>query len=103
MNKKLHNLKHIKYLTDFEIITNNLLNWKKKKPIKELDDMLESIVSINHYVIEIYENELYHEEIQSEYRSDKLRAIDRATKAESKVVELENAINKLKTKIELGL
>jgi hypothetical protein len=103
MTKKTHNLKHIRYLTDFEVISNNLLNWKKAKPIKELDDMIDAIISINYYITEIYHNEIYHEEAQAEYRSAKLRAIDRATKAEKKVEELEKELQKYKVKEQLGL
>ena len=103
MTKKIHNLKHIRYLTDFEVISNNLLKWKKAKPIKELDDMIDAIISINYYITAIYQNELYHEESQAEYRSAKLRAIDRASKAEKKVQELEKELEKYKLKDELGI
>lgn len=103
MTKKTHNLKHIRYLTDFEIISNNLLKWKKAKPVKALDDMIDSIISINYYVTEIYQNELYHEEAQAEYRSAKLRAIERASKAEIKIEQLEKELEKFKLKEELGL
>ena len=101
--KKTHNLKHIRYLTDFEVISNNLLKWKKSKPIKELDDMIDAIISINYYITEIYHNEVYHAEAQAEYRSAKLRAIERANKAEKKVEELKNELEKFKLKEELGL
>ena len=49
------------------------------------------------------QNELYHEESQAEYRSAKLRAIDRASKAEKKVQELEKELEKYKLKDELGI
>ena len=103
MTKKTHNLKHIKYLTDFEIISNNLLKWKRAKPIKELDNMIDSIISINYYITEIYHNELYHEEAQSEYRTSKLRAIERAIKAEKRIKEVEKELEKYKLKEELGI
>lgn len=101
--KKVHNLKHLRYLADFEIISNNLLKWSKVKSIKELDDMIDAIISINYYITEIYMNELYHAEAQSEYLSAKLRAVERASKAEKKVEELEKELLKLKKEKELGL
>jgi len=103
MHKKIHNLKHLNYLANFDIIANTLLEWQEKKPTDAVDKLIGSLVDINYYITEIYTNELYFNKALNEYRADKLRAIDRATKAEKKVEELEKEIAKLKKEKELGL
>jgi len=103
MNKKIHNLKHLKYLANFDIIANTFLDWQEKKPNDTVEKLMGSLIDINYYITEIYKNELYYNESLNEYRADKLRAIDRAQKAEKKVEELEEEILKLKKEKELGL
>ena len=103
MNKKTHNLKHINYLANFEIIANTFLEWQEKKPTDTVDKLMDSLIDINYYITEIYCNELYHNESLEEYRHSKLRAIERAQKAEKKVEELEEQIQKLRKEKELGL
>jgi len=103
MNKKIHNLKHLKYLANFDIIANTFLDWQEKKPNDTVEKLMGSLIDINYYITEIYKNELYYNESLNEYRADKLRAIDRAQKAEKKVEELEQEILKLKKEKELGL
>lgn len=103
MDKKLHNLKHIKYLTNFEIIANTFIDWQEKKPTETVNELMSCLIEINQYVMENYNNELYYSQSLSEYRSDKLRAIDRAVKAEDKVGELQKQIDKLIKEKELGI
>jgi phage terminase large subunit-like protein len=103
MNKKIHNLKHLKYLANFDIIANTFLDWQEKKPNDTVEKLMGSLIDINYYITEIYKNELYYNESLNEYRSDKLRAIERAQKAEKKVEELEQEILKLKKEKKLGL
>ena len=103
MNKKIHNLKHLKYLANFDIIANTFLDWQEKKPNDTVEKLMGSLIDINYYITEIYKNELYYNESLNEYRADKLRAIDRAQKAEKKVEELQQEILKLKKEKELGL
>ena len=101
MNKKAHNLKHINYLNNFDIIANTLLDWQKKKRTDVVNDLMGTLIDINYYVTEIYTNELYFNHTVNEYRADKLRAIQRATNAEKKIKELEKEILELKNKIEV--
>lgn len=103
MIKKIHNLKHLKYLANFDILANTFLEWQEKKPTDKVDELMGCLIDINYYITEIYKNELYYNESLNEYRADKLRAIDRAQKAEKKVEELEQEILKLKKEKELGL
>lgn len=103
MNKKIHNLKHINYLANFDIIANTFLEWQEKKPTDTVDKLMGSLIDINYYITDIYTNELYYNEGLSEYRTAKLRAVERAQKAEKKVEELEKEIAKLRKEKELGL
>tara|TARA_B100001939_G_C16561212_1_gene454490 strand:+ start:115 stop:426 length:312 start_codon:yes stop_codon:yes gene_type:complete len=103
MHKKIHNLKHLNYLANFDIIANILLKQQEKKPSKTVDKIMGCLIDINYYITEIYTNELYFNKALSEYRTDKLRAIDRANKAEKKVDELEKELAKFKKEKELGL
>jgi hypothetical protein len=103
MNKKIHNLKHINYLANFDIIANTFLEWQEKKPTDTVDKLMGSLIDINYYITDIYTNELYYNESLSEYRTAKLRAVERAQKAEKKVQELEKEIAKLRKEKELGL
>jgi len=103
MNKKIHNLKHINYLANFDIIANTFLEWQEKKPTDTVDKLMESLIDINYYITDIYTNELYYNESLNEYRTSKLRAIERAQKAEKKVQEQEKEIAILRKEKELGL
>lgn len=103
MNKKIHNLKHLDYLANFDILANTFLEWQEKKPTERVDKLMGSLIDINYYITEIYTNELYYNQSINEYRADKLRAIERATKAEKKVEELEKEIAILKKQKELGI
>lgn len=103
MNKKIHNLKHIEYLANFDAIADTFLKWQEKKPTEKVNKLMGCLLEINYYVTETYTNELYFNKALNEYRSEKLRAIERARKAESKIEELENKIKKLEKEKELGL
>ena len=103
MNKKIHNLKHLDYLANFDILANTFLEWQDKKPTDTVNKLMGSLMDINYYITEVYSNELYFNKALNEYRADKLRAIERATKAEKKVEELEKEIAKFKKEKELGL
>lgn len=103
MDKKIHNLKHMEYLSNFDYLSNILLKQGEKKKTEVLDKMMEALIDINYYITGIYKNELYHSESLREYRHGKLRAIERARKAEERVEELEKEIKKLKKEKKLGL
>ena len=58
---------------------------------------------VGFYVNNLIRDERLYEQSLSEYRSDKIRAVERARLAEQKVTELEQQLEKLKTKKSLGL
>ena len=58
---------------------------------------------VGFYVHNIITNERLYEQSLSEYRSDKIRAVERARIAEKKIEELEKEIVKLQTKLDVGI
>ena len=98
--KKIKNLQYIQYVNNFNIISSTLQKWYKKKPIEEVQNMLESMGEIAGYVNTLESNETIKDQIVVEYRSDKIRAVERA---EDKCDKLESKVQKLQTQKELGL
>ena len=94
--KKIQNLKSIEFSNDFSIVSSKLLEWKKKKPIPELDEIISAVTNWYFYTHELETNQWYKDKIVEEYRADKLRAIERARKAEAKLEEVEKELAKYK-------
>tara|TARA_R100000781_G_scaffold60273_2_gene38518 strand:- start:4001 stop:4309 length:309 start_codon:yes stop_codon:yes gene_type:complete len=101
--KKIENLKYIQYVTNFNIVSSTLQKWIKLKPNKEVDQMLGALAEIAGYVNNLESNESMRNKIISQYRADKIRAINRAQRAEEKIEELEKQVAAYKTKQKLGL
>ena len=104
MNKKLNNIKEFEYYTNFNLIGEHIIKNKKLKPENQaLNDMYYAWQEVGFYVHNLITNERAYEQSLSEYRSDKVRAVIRAREAEQQVAELKVQIDKLKTKINVGL
>ena len=58
---------------------------------------------VGFYVHNLITNERLYEQSLSEYRSDKIRAVERARLAEKKIEELEQEIQKLQIKLDVGI
>ena len=86
VSKKLDNLKDMQYLTNAEIANKILLEYQKKNPTNQkLETLINAVVQIHFYVTEL-QNERHLLMLSiDEYRADKLRAVERARKAESKL------------------
>ena len=98
MNKKINNLKEIEYYSDFNLVGEYIIKSKKAKPDNEpLQKMYFSWQQVALYVNNLICNERLFEQSLEEYRSEKLRAIIRARKAEEKIEDLESEINKYKS------
>ena len=65
--------------------------------------MLGALAEIAGYVNNLESNESMRNKIISQYRSDKIRAINRAQRAEEKIEELEKDVAAYKIKQKLGL
>ncbi len=86
ISKKLDNLKDLQYITNAEIANNILLGYQKKNPTNEkLETLINAVVQIHFYVTELQNDRHLLMLSIDEYRADKLRAVERARKAESKL------------------
>lgn len=94
--RKIQNLKSIQFSTDFTLISTQLLEWKKKKPIPALNDVIDAVQSWFFYTHELETTQWYWEKSIEDYRSQKLRAIERARRAEKKLQEVEEELKKYK-------
>ncbi len=86
VSKKLDNLKDMQYLTNAEIVNKILLEYQKKNPTNEkLETLINAVVQIHFYVTELQNDRHLLMLSIDEYRADKLRAVERARKVESKL------------------
>lgn len=91
MNKKMQNLKEMEYYGNFNLVGEVLLKLKKKYPKNEtLEEAVSAMTHIGFFVTEMMQAQYYYEKSLSEYRSEKLRAIDRARRVEKQLEELTN-------------
>jgi len=104
MNKKINNIKEAEYYTNFNLVGEHIIKSRKLKPEnKALNEMYFSWQEIGFYVHNLIGSERLYNDSLSEYRMDKIRAIERARVAEDKVKGLEQEIQKLKTRIDVGI
>lgn len=104
MNKKIDNLKELEYYTNYNLISDVILKLKKKYPDNHtLDDTTEAMLQVGYFVQNLISDRYYFNQSMNEYRSNKLRAIERAKRAEKRVQELEKELVVYKKKEELGL
>lgn len=98
MNKKLNNIKEGEYYVNFNLVGEYIVKSRKAKPEnKPLNEMYFAWQEVGFYVHNLITNERLYEQSLSEYRSDKIRAVERARTAEKKIEELEKEISKYKT------
>ncbi len=104
MNNKINNLKEIEYYTNFNLVGEHIVKSRKLKPDNEaLNDMYYAWQEVGFYANNLIGNERHYNDSLSEYRADKIRAVERARKADELVKDLEEQIQKLKTRIQLGI
>ena len=104
MNKKINNIKEAEYYTNFNLVGENIIKSRKIKPEnKALNEMYFSWQEVGFYVHNLIGSERLYNDSLSEYRTDKIRAVERARVAEDKVKGLEEEIQRLKTRIDVGI
>jgi len=104
MNKKLNNIKEAEYYTNFNLVGEHIIKSRKLKPEnKALNEMYFAWQEVGFYVHSLIGNERLYDQSLSEYRTDKIRAVERARVAEDKVKGLEEEIQRLKTRIDVGI
>lgn len=97
MNKKLNNLKEGEYYGNFNLVGEYIIKSRKAKPEnKAINDMYYCWQEVGFYAHNLISNERLYEQSLSEYRLDKIRAVERARISEEKVEELQNELNKYK-------
>ena len=104
IDKKTDNLLELEYFNSSELLNKKLLEWANLKPDnKDLDAACGAACDIFFYVNRLQVDRRMFNKVVSEFRTDKIRAIERAQKAESKIRELEKKIQVLNKQKELGL
>jgi hypothetical protein len=104
MNKKINNLKEAEYYSNFNFVGEYIVKSRKAKPENEaINQMYYAWQELGFYVHNLIVNERLYEQSLSEYRSDKIRAVVRARTAEEKIIELEKEIERLKTRLDVGI
>ena len=93
---KVNLLKSIDYMSNFELISKTVIEWNKKKPLPILDKISRALSEMYLHTIGLENKEWYWNKSIEEYREDKLRAVERARKAEKKAEELEKQIEHYK-------
>jgi hypothetical protein len=93
---KVNLLKSIDYMANFQLVSDTVLDWKKKKDMPILNKMAMALSECYLYTNDLERQEWYWSKSIEEYREDKLRALERARKAEQKVQELEKQLEHYK-------
>ena len=89
MNKKIQNLKEMEYYGNFNLVGEILLKLKKKYPNNEkIHEAVDAMGHIGIFVTEMMQNQYFYNKSIESYRSDKLRAIERARRVEAELEEL---------------
>lgn len=89
MNKKIQNLKELEYYGNFNLVGEILLKLKKKYPDNEkISEAVDAMGHIGIFVTEMMQNQYFYNKSIEDYRSDKLRAIERARRVEKELEQL---------------
>ena len=100
MNRKLNNLKEGEYYANFNFVGEYIIKYKKAKHENEaIKEMYFAWQDVGFYVHTLITNERLYEQSLSEYRSDKIRAVQRAIEAETKLEELKKELDKYKLEL----
>lgn len=89
MNKKIQNLKELEYYGNYNLVGEILLKLKKKYPENEkIREAVDAMGQIGIFVTEMMQNQFFYNKSIEDYRSDKLRAIERARRVEKELEQL---------------
>ena len=94
MNDKINNLKDLQYYGNIELVTNVVLEAIKKKDTPKLQELSKAVTQIALYVNHLQTDRQMYNQSMKQFASDKLRAIERARRAEKKIEELEAELKK---------
>lgn len=100
---KMELIKELEYLTNYETIGNKLIQWGKESNNQDIKLCKNCLAEIGIYVAHLeYERRTYDKSIEM-YRSDKIRALERARRVEAELEEARKIVKKYKKGKELGL
>ena len=103
MYKKFENLDDLNLTTNLLIIQELTKKWIEKSNNEELQKLRSAIIQVSLLTNKLQlDRENYHITI-NEYRSEKLRMVERARRAEEKLQKVEEEVAQYKKKIQLGL
>ena len=103
MYKKFENLDDLNLTTNLLIIQELTKKWIGKSNNEELQKLRSAIIQVSLLTNKLQlDRENYHITI-NEYRSEKLRMVERARRAEEKLQKVEEEVAQYKKKIQLGL
>jgi len=103
MYKKFENIDDLNLTTNLLIIQELTKKWIGKSNNEELQKLRSAIIQVSLLTNKLQlDRENYHITI-NEYRSEKLRMVERARRAEEKLQKVEEEVAQYKKKIQLGL
>lgn len=82
---KMENLQDIEYISNFNLVGSILIKWSKIRKTEELQTVIGCMNEMAFYNLKLKRERDSLLEIVSEYRADKIRAVERARKAEEKL------------------
>jgi len=103
MYKVDRNLLELQNNADMEMLLSLILKWTKKSDSKELKVFNDALFRQLRYIQALEDERFSFDRIVSESIADKIRAVERARKADERIEELEKQIKILETKKSLGL
>ena len=102
MYKVDRNLLELQNNADMEMLLSLILKWTKKSDSKELKVFNDALFRQLRYIQALEDERFSFDRIVSESIADKIRAVERARKADERIEELEKQIKILETKKSLG-
>ena len=103
MYKVDRNLLELQNNADMEMLLSLILKWTKKSESKEIKAFNDALFRQLRYIQMLEDERFSFDRIISESIADKIRAVERARKADERIEELEKQIKILETKKSLGL
>lgn len=103
MHKVDRNLLELQNNADMEMLLSLILKWTKKSDSKELKAFNDALFRQLRYIQALEDERFSFDRIISENIADKIRAVERARKADEKIEQLQDKIKKLEIKNKLGL
>ena len=100
---KIQLVRELEYLTNFEQLGRTLISLSKEIKSEKLDSSKASLAEIGMYVAHLESERKAFDKSISMYREDKIRAINRALRAEGENEELKKKLTKLEKAKKLGL